>query len=436
MKTVAYLRVSTPQQDASSQRLAILEYARKHDFHIDDFIARTHGSRARVRQVVEFDDQRCCTTSSAWRWSDGRSRRAAAETTKETGTLAGNNKIQESAPSRKRYSRLAPLDVETETLLAHQARQFFSPMFQLERRKLPPGQSLTPASGKDFVDYLSERQSLAEEPDRYLHHIRGLLDRMVQNDLLVETGVGRGADFVMLPKSYYALSELSTLRARGVLWLAKTLGGRFVHRYVSPAVVHVVGENNEGEGSGIVFDEHHVLTCGHVVSRMKLAPVQAFQGRTATVEEVFQYESADVAVIRIKESLTTVPGLGFVDPVVSQKVYRFGYSRVPCSVPSNTGTSPLVMQSGEVTNESVRALGGGELFLYSAISRPGDSGGAIVSDDGYVVGMTTELSDSRVHTSEGEEVFSPHYAGIPSHVLARAVDEFGLGVQIPIEIYE
>ena len=38
MKTVAYLRVSTAQQDLRSQRLAILEYAQKHDFRIDDFI--------------------------------------------------------------------------------------------------------------------------------------------------------------------------------------------------------------------------------------------------------------------------------------------------------------------------------------------------------------------------------------------------------------
>ena len=32
VKTVAYLRVSTAQQDVGSQRLAILEYARKHDW--------------------------------------------------------------------------------------------------------------------------------------------------------------------------------------------------------------------------------------------------------------------------------------------------------------------------------------------------------------------------------------------------------------------
>ena len=350
--------------------------------------------------------------------------------------MAGHDRIQGTAPVSERYSRLAPLDVDTETRLALQARWFFSPMFQVERRKPSPGQPLTPASGKDFLDYLRESKSVPDEPDRYLHHVRQLLDRLVKNDLLVEMGVGGGGSFVMLPKSYYALSELSRLRAQGILWLAKTLGGRFVHRHVSPAIVHVVGENNEGEGSGIVIDEHHVLTCCHVVSRMKVASRQVFQGKTVTVERVFRHGTEDVAVVRVTEPLTIVPGLGFVAPMVSQKVYRFGYSRVPCTIPTSKGASPLVMQSGEVTNESVFVFGGMELFLYSAISRPGDSGGAVVSDDGYVVGMTTELSDSRVQTMEGGDVFSPHYAGIPSHVLAKAVDDLGLGVQIPLETYE
>ena len=46
VKTVAYLRVSTAQQDVGSQRLAILEYARKHDFRIDDFIEVTVAGQA------------------------------------------------------------------------------------------------------------------------------------------------------------------------------------------------------------------------------------------------------------------------------------------------------------------------------------------------------------------------------------------------------
>ena len=46
VKTVAYLRVSTAQQDVRGQRLAILEYARQHNFRIDDFIEATASGQA------------------------------------------------------------------------------------------------------------------------------------------------------------------------------------------------------------------------------------------------------------------------------------------------------------------------------------------------------------------------------------------------------
>ncbi len=59
MKTVAYLRVSTPQQDVSSQRLAILEYARKHDLHIDDFIEATASGQASLEVPDEGRPWRC-----------------------------------------------------------------------------------------------------------------------------------------------------------------------------------------------------------------------------------------------------------------------------------------------------------------------------------------------------------------------------------------
>ena len=46
VKTVAYLRVSTPQQDVRSQRLAILEYVRANDLRIDEFIEATASGQA------------------------------------------------------------------------------------------------------------------------------------------------------------------------------------------------------------------------------------------------------------------------------------------------------------------------------------------------------------------------------------------------------
>ena len=45
MKTIAYLRISTEQQDINSQRLAILDYANKNDMKVDEFMQVQRSSR-------------------------------------------------------------------------------------------------------------------------------------------------------------------------------------------------------------------------------------------------------------------------------------------------------------------------------------------------------------------------------------------------------
>ena len=222
-----------------------------------------------------------------------------------------------------------------------------------------------------------------------------------------------------------------------MLWMAKTLGGRFIHHQISPAIVQITGEDSNGDeraGSGVVFDPHHILTCGHVVSGMKVNRIQTFQGTRVTVDEVFVTDKdIDVGVLRVQESLRAVPGLAFLAPFVTQRVYTFGYPRIPCALPGKSGNSPLIVQGGEVTNSAVTMFGAADLFLYSAIARPGNSGGAIVSDDGYVVGITTDATEGRY----GEEPpSSPHYAGIPAHVIDRAIDDMNLGIRLPYETFD
>ena len=73
-----------------------------------------------------------------------------------------------------------------------------------------------------------------------------------------------------------------------------------------------------------------------------------------------------------------------------------------------------------------------ELFLYSAISRLGNSGGTIVSEDGFVVGISTNLTDRKY---SDVNVFAPHHTGIPAHVVANSVAEFELGIEIPFETF-
>lgn len=314
------------------------------------------------------------------------------------------------------------------------AANYFSPMSIIGRQHQdggPDKNPVVPARSADFVDFL-EGNGILPDAQKYVYQIRDLLARMERDNILVSLPVHTRNP--MLPKSYYALHEVSDLRRQGLLWLAKTLGGRFVHAQVSPAIVRIVGEDNHGEGSGIIFSPHHILTCHHVVTHMRVATEQVFQGRTMCIDDVIKHPDIDIAVIRTREQLSPVPGMAFLRPEVSQKVYRFGHARVPCSIPQDNEVPTI--ETGEVTRASVTVFGGGELFLYSAVSRPGDSGGAIVSEDGYVVGITTELSDARYAGLDGDDIFSPHYAGVPSDVVARAVEELDLDERVPYETFE
>jgi len=58
-KILAYLRTSTDKQDLDQQRLQILDYARAHQLHIDEFIAITISSSksAKERRIDELWEQ-------------------------------------------------------------------------------------------------------------------------------------------------------------------------------------------------------------------------------------------------------------------------------------------------------------------------------------------------------------------------------------------
>ena len=49
-KIVAYLRASTDKQDLSHQKLEILEFARKRELRVDDFMEVTVSSRKTSKQ--------------------------------------------------------------------------------------------------------------------------------------------------------------------------------------------------------------------------------------------------------------------------------------------------------------------------------------------------------------------------------------------------
>ena len=133
-------------------------------------------------------------------------------------------------------------------------------------------------------------------------------------------------------------------------------------------------------------------------------------------------------MIQVDHPLKPLNGAVFRKPIIAQNVYTMGYPRLP-----NTRNASLTMQPGAVTNERVTSLKGQDLFLYSAISRPGNSGGPILSEDGFIVGLAVE--DHLASYAE-EQPFSPHYAGIPTQVVVSAVEELAADIQLVVEAFD
>ncbi len=297
-------------------------------------------------------------------------------------------------------------------------------------KEAPSGGSPEPLTVNDFLKYLEVIGAFPKMPNAL--RVAQIVEQMASTGLLVHAGYGKSS-LAGLQNHYLYMATVSEVR-RNLFRLVPVLGPEYLYKLCAPGLVHITGTNNAGDtvaGTGLIVDTSHVLTCRHVVSDMEVDPQQMFEGKEYAVNEesIHAHSDVDVAVIRVDgPPLSPLQGAIFQTPVVAQTVYTLGYPKLP-----GLRDASVTMQQGAVTNESVTSLHGESLFLYSAISRPGNSGGPVMSEDGYVVGLS--IVDA-IGQYQPNEAFSPHYAGIPAQVVVEAVESLGLGIQLPFENYE
>ena len=289
----------------------------------------------------------------------------------------------------------------------------------------------------DFLNHLRTERKFDRTPNA--HRVHNILERMVEHGLLSRVMQAHWGAVPFLYSCYQA-TDLSLQRKRGEFRLCSTLGPEFLFVLMKQVVVHIVGKNKEGDdlgGTGMVLDKNHVLTCRHVVCDITPNKKQTFQGIDCTIEDIKPHPDSkyDIAVIRVSGPLNPIDGLLFQSPVVAQTVFTLGYPCVP-----HSKTAVLTIHQGAVTCEPFDSFSLGELFMYSAITRPGNSGGPVVSDDGYVVGMsvinTTMSKNSVVAQEHPDGVFLPYHAGISAGRMVDLVSEISPEVRIPFEARE
>ena len=279
----------------------------------------------------------------------------------------------------------------------------------------------------DFLKYLEVKEAFSKPVNAF--RVAQIVRKMEDADLLSYGGSGKRSAARM---DYHYIHYTTKIEARRKMFrFAPVLGPEFLYDLCAPGLVHITGtkDGHVAAGTGLVVHPSYVLTCRHVVCDMKMDEQQNFQGHEVNAQSVLSHPRVDIAVIRVEgPPLSPLRGVIFQKPVVAQTVYTLGYPKLP-----GLRDASVTMQHGMVTNESVTSLSGDRLFLYSAISRPGNSGGPVMAEEGYMVGLSVVDATGQYHQ---DEPFAPHYAGIPAQVVVEAVKDLCLDIQLPFEDYE
>jgi S1-C subfamily serine protease len=327
----------------------------------------------------------------------------------------------------ERFARLKPLTVGESFHLAKIAVDFFSTNKHQEKCQLVGKEyngMIRPFALHQFLKYLKIRNFM-DEPQKYLHVISTLLKRLADARILEFMGIEGAPPFGL---TYYFMKEFTNIEQKGYMWLTPALGPEFLIQQVNDSILHLIGKNKKGDvhsGTGLVIHPHWALTCAHVINGMELNKLQVFNEREYSITEKHSHPSIDVALIKFDRELPFSLARSFREPNFLDPIFTAGYPIVPQSKDAF-----LVTQRGEVTTPRMTNFENQQLFLYSAIARPGNSGGPVFTDTGHVVGI---VSESLYYQSDIPT--SSFYAGVSTSQIILAVQELALDVTIQLEDY-
>ena len=153
---------------------------------------------------------------------------------------------------------------------------------------------------------------------------------------------------------------------------------------VSPALAFV--ETDLGTGSGVLFDESHLVTNAHVVWPYDEARVVFPDGTEIPAAPVTHFdEIADLAIIDLGGVADLPAPVVFGDPggmAVGTELFLIGYPSEVEKFPQPTLTRGILSRV-----RTIEALGL-EFLQTDAVSAGGQSGGALVTNNGEVVGIS------------------------------------------------
>lgn len=329
-----------------------------------------------------------------------------------------------------RRLEIAPLSPEETKHIAVDLCNFFAPI-----RNMDYGQELGLAAANainplNLCDFLNLHRKRGFDLWHRSEQIGTLARALERSGILTAAGFKGGIP--SLSTCYLFMYQVSQLAKLGLLWLGPALGPGFVVNEVKTVLARLTGMTQEGDmavGSGIMIGSNIVITCAHVVTDIKLDDAVEIGSQSVRIERAVYDEHADVGVVLLAEEIKNfAPDLAFRDGSLLEEVIIMGYPTIP------RGIKPTVTcQTGEISGFLEETMDGQPFLLFSAIARPGNSGGPVLTMDGRCVGIVTRTLERPREVSDDMSPL-PFFSAIPSSTIRESVKTL-IGVDIPWEDY-
>lgn len=337
-----------------------------------------------------------------------------------------------------RYSILRPLTTNEQQFFAIQLCNFFSPLNHTKNCKIlelePNEKSIKPFSFGDFLKYLKKEKNI--DGHRYIRHLQIILNEFVKNALFEDAGNSNKGS-ATYNKCYYSMYELTNKQKTNLFWLGNVLGERFLMEKYKPFIVRFEGvykNGVSGTGSGILINKNTVLTCRH--NLIDLSEYNCYlENDILSISEHSFHHLHDIGIVKLKTEINMDYFPYFGVPYVLDETLTMGYPPL-----RGMREAALISQKGEI-NATSKDWQNCDCITISSTVRPGNSGGPVISKNGYLVGIVTQYANSASSVSVDKKEFKddpsiPFYNAISSTSIIKILNELDSTIVIPFEDYQ
>lgn len=222
-----------------------------------------------------------------------------------------------------------------------------------------------------------------------------ILEILSKNQILIKIEINTINNNEVLYCSNQDKDYLNFYR-RNDLFLNRILGFEFIATKYERSVLKITVKKNgtSSIGAGFVIGRSSgnslLITNYHVIDGMDKVEVLNYRDEIMDHKIIASDPKFDLAVLSIDKNNTEGSDLLLTaESYLLDEILTIGYPPVP-----TTKNAYPLFHLGEI-NSNIETYFGLNLFLFSAKTNPGNSGGPVLNKDGMVIGIVTQLLEEK-----------------------------------------